>query len=87
MKYTCENHKPVTADSHQDAAAIFAERKARAENGKQGRVGALNCNSWSSDNTLWEYDAFIGSPGRRIDNEQNSIVGRNIRFTVYLEEV
>lgn len=45
IKYHCENHKRVHADSMREAAGVFAERKAKAEFGRGAQVGALNQSS------------------------------------------
>lgn len=60
------------------AAEIFAERKARAEFGKRGRVGAIQQNCHSVDQSFAEYDAFIGYA-----SSARETTGRNVRFTVH----
>lgn len=76
-KYTCESHQPVYAESMKEAAEIIAARKARAAYGRKGYARTCNCESWSQDNTLGEFNAFIGySTGR------NETSGHNVRFTV-----
>jgi hypothetical protein len=80
--YTCENHKPINAESFTAAAEIFALRKARATYGRSGRVGALRLDSYSVNGRLAEFDAFIGRPSGR-----NETSGANVRFTIYRGEM
>lgn len=76
--YTCENHRPVThAESMRDAAEIIAARKARAQFGRRAYVRTLHLESWSQDNAVGEWTAFIGVP-----SVLGGTVGRNVRFTV-----
>lgn len=76
-RYLCETHRPVTACCMGEAAGIFADRKARKAFGKRGEARTCNIVAWSGDNTLGEYDAFIGVP-----TGHNETTGRNVRFTV-----
>lgn len=51
-KYTCENHTPVRAENMNEAAAIFAGRKARAAYGRRAYARTLNKESYSQDGRL-----------------------------------
>jgi len=76
--FTCESHRPIRAESMIEAATQFAARKARAAFGRKGYVRLCNLESWASDGSLAEYNAFIGyrsAPGET--------TGHNVRFTVY----
>jgi hypothetical protein len=78
--FTCDNHKAVEIDSMEQAATIFALRKATAKFGKQARVGALRMDCWDENGRFAEFDAFIGY---RPDPKRNEISGHNVRFIVH----
>jgi hypothetical protein len=64
------------------AAEVFANRAAREKFGRSGYCRTCALQSWSQDNTLGEFSAFIGySTGR------DETTGHNVNFTVYREEV
>jgi hypothetical protein len=76
--YKSNGHRDVVAGSMKEAAQIFADRKARKAYGKGGYTRTLMIVSWSQDNSLGEFSAFIGhSTGR------NETTGGNVYFTVY----
>jgi hypothetical protein len=76
--YKSNGHRDVTAESMKEAAQIFADRKARKAYGKGGYARTCTLGSWSQDNSLGEFSAFIGySTGR------NETTGGNAYFTVY----
>lgn len=80
MKYISQGHRPTAASdasSPSEIGELFAQRKARRLFGRAGRVGALRLDSWLSDGTLMEFDAFIGRPA-----PGGGLCGRNVRFTV-----
>ena len=76
--FRCEKHKPVYADTMQDAAEIFALRKAIAEFGRRAQVGALRMDCWAQDGRFAEFEAFIGRP-----SGLNQTTGYNVHFTVF----
>jgi hypothetical protein len=69
--------RSVRADSMRDAAEIFATRLARKSYGRSAYARTLNLNSWSQDNTVGEYDAFVG-----YRTGPHETTGHNARFTV-----
>jgi hypothetical protein len=79
MKYHCDNHRPVDAESARGAAQIIASRKARALYGKSGRVGACRIDAQSQDGRVTECEAFIGYL-----SGQAETTGRNVRFVLHL---
>lgn len=83
MKYYCDNHVGVEADSAGEAAEVIARRKARDAFGEAGRVGACRVEAQSEDGRLSECEAFIGYRASR-DKSDTSITGRNVRFTLHL---
>lgn len=78
-RYTCENHRPVQAESMNEAAEVFATRKAKATYGKSAYARTCTKQSWSQDGTIGEYNAFIG-----YRTGQNETTGSNVHFTVRL---
>jgi hypothetical protein len=64
-----------------DAAEIFASRIARKHYGRSAYARTLNLNSWSQDNTVGEYDAFVG-----YRTGTHETTGHNERFTVTLSK-
>ena len=80
-KYTTSGFRPVRAETMKEAAEIFAGRAARKAFGKKGYVRICNLESYSQDNTLGEYNAFIG-----YRTGQGETTGVNERFTVLLLE-
>jgi hypothetical protein len=83
-KYTTSGCQAVKAESMSEAAEIFAGRIARKKYGKTGYSRTCNLESWSEDQTLGEYNAFIGyTPAGK--HNQGTTVGGNIRFSVYSE--
>jgi hypothetical protein len=80
-KYTSKNRRPVIAESMSDAAEIFANRAARDKFGRSGYCRTCVCTSWNRENTLGEFSAFIG-----YKSGYQETTGRNVNFTVYLEE-
>ena len=84
-KYTTAGCRAVTAENMSEAAGIFADRMARKKYGKTGYARTCNLESWSQDQTLGEYSAFIGhAPAGK--HNRGTTVGGNIRFSVYAEE-
>jgi len=79
--YRSPGFRDVSAADMNAAAEIFAGRAARKTYGRRAYARTCNLESWSQDNTLGEYNAFIGySTGR------NETTGSNTRFTVYLNQ-
>ena len=81
-KYITDGCRPVTAENMSEAAGFFTDRIARKHYGKSGYCRTLNLESWSQDNTLGEYCAFIGYTPKGKHNI-GTTVGSNIRFSVY----
>jgi hypothetical protein len=76
--YSSKGHRDVVAESMKEAAQIFADRKARKTYGKGGYARTCTLGSWSQDNSVGEFSAFLGySTGR------NETTGGNAYFTVY----
>lgn len=66
-----------------EAAETFAGRMARKKYGKTGYCRTCNLESWSQDQTLGEFNAFIGyTPAGK--HNKGTTVGGNIRFSVRL---
>ena len=83
-KYTTSGCQSVKAESMSEAAEIFSGRIARKKYGKTGYSRICNLECWSEDQTLGEYNAFIGyTPAGK--HNQGTTVGGNIRFSVYAE--
>ena len=81
-KYTTNGCRAVTAENMSEAAGYFANRIARKTFGKTAYARTCNRSSWNADNTLGEYDAFIGyTPAGK--HNIGTTVGGNIRFSVY----
>jgi hypothetical protein len=76
-KYTTAGRRSVNASSMRDAAETFALRQARALFGRNAYVRTLNLGSQSFDNTVGEWQAFVG-----YRTGQNQTTGRNIHLTV-----
>ena len=76
-KYITNGRRPVVAETMSDAAQIFANRAARDKFGRSGYCRTCVCTSWSQDNTLGEFSAFIGYRTGR-----NETTGHNVNFTV-----
>ena len=84
-KYTTSGCQAVTAENMSEAAEIFAGRMARKKYGKTGYCRTCNLESWSQDQTLGEFNAFIGyTPAGK--HNRGTTVGGNIRFSVRTEE-
>ena len=81
-KYSCEDFRPVRAESLTDAAGIFALRKARRIYGRNAVVGTLRCNASTRSGDMGQWDTFLGTPSR----DGDGIVGANNYLHVYLEE-
>tara|TARA_R110002126_G_scaffold5288_1_gene28067 strand:- start:322 stop:567 length:246 start_codon:yes stop_codon:yes gene_type:complete len=77
-KYITNGRRSVVAESMSDAAAVFANRAARDKFGRSGYSRTCTLASWSQDNTLGEFSAFIGHTTGR-----NETTGKNINFTVW----
>ena len=82
MKYQADNHRAVDAQTASEAAQVIAARKARAEYGKAGRVGACRVESQSPDGTVSECCAFIGYV-----SGLSETTGRDVRFVLHLRSV
>jgi hypothetical protein len=81
-KYKTQGYNAVTAENMSEAAGFFADRMARKQCGKTGYCRTLNLESWSEDNTLGEYNAFVGyAPAGK--HNIGTTIGSNIRFSVY----
>ena len=76
--YKTNGCRSVSADSHADAAHIFARRMARRKYGKRGMIGAIRQSCYSPDGGVTEWSAFIGKP------QGNTVDGGNVHFTVFL---
>lgn len=79
MRYTCDGCRPVIQSGDFAAGLYFAGVLARREYGRRGTVGPCRINSWSTDGSFREYDAFIGIPCA------DGISGHNIVFSVTTE--
>ena len=77
-RYTTRGHHPIYAESMKAAAAHFAGIKARKRYGKRGHCRICNLGSWSQDNTLGEFSAFIGYTSR-----SHETTGANVNFTIF----
>ncbi len=77
-KFTCNGFKSVSGGiSISEAAEIFANRAARREFGKSGYARTCTMGSRTQDESVAEFQAFVGySTGR------NETTGHNINFTV-----
>lgn len=75
--YYSNGHKDVLAESMKEAANIFANRKARAIFGRWAYARTCETESWSQDNSLGEFNAFIG-----YQTGAGETTGKNVRFTV-----
>lgn len=76
-KYTANGHRPITAETMKEAAEKFAGIKARARYGRRGYCRTCTLRSWSQDNTLGEFSAFIG-----YRTAPQETTGANVNFTV-----
>ena len=78
-KYLSNGHQAVLAESMKEAANIFANRKARAIFGRWAYARTCELESYSQDNSLGEFNAFIG-----YRTGLGETTGKNVRFTVYI---
>jgi hypothetical protein len=78
MKYTSDNHRPIISDDMREAAATFADRKAKAVFGQSGHARTCHQTGYRSDGSAATYNAFIGS----YDKKTGSTSGHNVTFTV-----
>lgn len=60
QRFECEGFRAVMACDARQAAEIFAQRLARREFGRNGRVGALRLDTWSEDGSTHRFEAFVG---------------------------
>ena len=67
----CEN-----ARESRSIGAYAAEILARRIYGRNGTIGAFRLDSWSTDNSFFTYDAFLG------ESRDDGITGRN--YTLYV---
>ena len=72
--------RPINADSAREAAEVFAGRLARRAYGRRGYARTLNCTAWSQDNTITEWQAFIG-----YRSGPSETTGSNEYFTIHSE--
>jgi hypothetical protein len=79
--YISAGMRAVTAESMRDAAEIFATRLARKSYGRSAYARTLNLNSWSQDNTVGEWESFVG-----YRTGMHETTGHNVRFTVTLKD-
>lgn len=77
-KYITNGRRSVVAESMSDAAAIFANRAARDKFGRSGYSRTCAIQSWSQDNTMGEFSAFVG-----YKSGPQETTGRDINFTVW----
>jgi hypothetical protein len=70
--------KRVRAHSAEEAANVFAERKARKAYGRRGYVRTLRMDSWAQSGTSATFEAFIGHDG----SEPRTTVGHNVWISV-----
>jgi hypothetical protein len=84
-RYTTDRgNRPIVDGSmpEEKPAQVFADRLARREYGRTASAVTLRANSWARDNSVTNYEAFIGySSGDR------TYSGKNIQFVVYREEI
>jgi hypothetical protein len=78
--YLSPGHKSIAADSMQEAAQIFADRKARKIFGKSGYCRTCLLGSWSQNGEMGEFSAFIG-----YSTGANETAGINVNFSVFRE--
>lgn len=79
--YRSPGFRNVLAENMNIAAEIFANRAARKRYGRRGYSRTCTIQSWSQDNTLGEYQAFIG-----YRTAPQETTGSNVHFTVYLNK-
>lgn len=78
-RYRADGFRTVKANDMKEAAGIFADRIARKK-GKRHLVRHVRLNSWSSDGTMGEYQAFIGV----YDKKEKTTSGNNELIIVRL---
>ncbi len=61
-----------------EAAQLFAERKARKLYGRNAEVGALRQDGYCPDGSYANYQAFVGRPNKK----ERNISGGNVHFSV-----
>jgi hypothetical protein len=72
--YTCTGFRPVEADSHREAAEIFAARIARKAYGRCGHCRAIRLDCRTEDGRSYTFEAFVGRPVRG----ENATAGANV---------
>ena len=77
MKYYCQGHHEVSAESVKDAAYIIADRKTRKSFGRSGKWSALRHEGVINGKSA-EFQVFIGRASGK------ELVGHNVRFQVTL---
>ena len=85
-KYTCNGCRAITMDdvSAGEVAQMFADRLARQKYGRAGYARTCNLNSYSSDGTTGEYQAFLGYT---VDKASYTTAGHNVSFTMLAQKV
>lgn len=76
--YRCGGFRDCQAETIRAAGYIFAERAARRAYGPNGEARTLNTQSYATDGTGVEFQAFIGKT-----TQSEGTTGHNITFTVY----
>jgi hypothetical protein len=83
-RFIATGHRPVTAESPEEAARVIAERLARRSYGRRGYCRVLRLDSWTQDGSTHHYQAFVGRAvlgrGRRPTGE---CAGHNEWVTVH----
>jgi hypothetical protein len=79
--YTTHGCKSTLAESMQEAAEIFASRKARRKYGRNGYARTCQRESSTMDGEMAEYNAFLGYTLAGKHNT-GTTVGGNERFSV-----
>ena len=83
-KLECDGFRTVVNPEEPfDAGEHFASVAARREFGRNGKVGALRIDSWTTDGRFTTYTAFIG----RYEKRNRCLTGRNFTFIVEFEEL
>ena len=76
-KYVCTGYRPVSAESIESAAEMFASREARRRYGKRGYCRLCDRTFYSPDGAIVEFSAFIG-----YSSAPGETTGTQINFTV-----
>lgn len=73
--FRADGFRDVQAESHREAARIFADRQARRDYGRNGFCRTLRADGRTFDGKMHTFEAFIGKP---VPGERSATRGHNV---------